>query len=458
MKWAGERRESEMPLAMKTKVRLTLIVVIGAAVLSAKLSSEGGLSRVARPAAPSLPAAAALPLPAREAAATEQAIRFLGNRVRRDPDDHAAQNRLAGYYLLRARATGSRDDLALAFRSARASLRSVGAERNTGGLAVLAQAELATHAFAEARDHAIELTRLVPGRSTPYQTLGDALLEMGEYDQADAAFRQMARRGGGVEAETRFARLALLRGDAPLATRRLTTALALARDLSPPPGETIAWCCWQIGEVAFGLGDYTAAERQYRGALAALPDYAPALASLSRVRAARGDLATAIRFGERVVHLRPDDVPFVAALGDLYHLAGREKDAHTQYARIEQIGRENEGPFLSRSLALFYADHDLRASTAYASAARDYERRRDIFGADTLAWTALKAGKIAHARIAMKAALRLGTQDARLFYHAGLIERAAGDEHAARAYLRRALALSPQFDPLQAATARKALE
>ena len=57
----------------------------------------------------------------------------------------------------------------------------------------------------------------------------------------------------------------------------------------------------------------------------------------------------------------------------------------------------------------------------------------------------------------MREALRLGTQDAKLLYHAGMIARRARDRAAATEYLRRALALSPQFDLLQARTARQAL-
>ena len=74
-----------------------------------------------------------------------------------------------------------------------------------------------------------------------------------------------------------------------------------------------------------------------------------------------------------------------------------------------------------------------------------------------MAWTALKAGKIAEAQRAIKEALRLGTKDARLFYHAGMIARAAGDQSGAAEYLKRVLALNPQFDPMQAAIARKIL-
>ena len=58
----------------------------------------------------------------------------------------------------------------------------------------------------------------------------------------------------------------------------------------------------------------------------------------------------------------------------------------------------------------------------------------------------------------MAEALRLGTRDARLFYHAGMIERALGNPEGAAAYLRQALATNPHFHPRHAAEARRALE
>ncbi len=90
-------------------------------------------------------------------------------------------------------------------------------------------------------------------------------------------------------------------------------------------------------------------------------------------------------------------------------------------------------------------------------ATREYEVRRDIYGADALAWTALKAGHLAEAQAKMKEALRLGTKDARLFYHAGMIAKAAGDGRGAKQWLEKALQLNPQFDPLLALSARQAL-
>jgi hypothetical protein len=57
----------------------------------------------------------------------------------------------------------------------------------------------------------------------------------------------------------------------------------------------------------------------------------------------------------------------------------------------------------------------------------------------------------------MARALSQGTQDGMLFYHAGMIARAAGRLVLARSYLERALQVNPYFQPLQPDSARAVL-
>jgi tetratricopeptide (TPR) repeat protein len=440
-------------------VRLAFYVALACVALSASGCGDLISSRAtASLPSPKIPAAAPL---AGDDKASEEMVRFLEGRVKSDPEDFVANNKLAAFYLQRARETGSLNYLDLATRAAKASLASVPVIRNAGGLSALTQAEFSSHDFAAARDHAVQLTEIDPGEGYPYAMLGDALLELGDYDAAASAFQKLQRIDGGISdsSETRQARLAYLRGDNAGATRHFTTALVIELNRPVPPRETVAWCRWQLGETAFAGGDYETAEQRYREALVTFPDYYRALASLGRVRAAVGDLPGAIVQYERVVQILPDPT-FVATLGDLYKLAGREKESAAQYALVEQIGHLStaSGALYNRQLALFYADHDMKADEAYADAAREYEARHDIYGADALAWTALKAGKISEAQAAINNALKLGTRDAKLFYHAGMIARAAGDKNAARDYIERALTLNPQFDPWQAVIARRALE
>src|SRR5438270_706123 len=205
---------------------------------------------------PLQPPPAAAPLPSDDEV-TMSAIRFLEDRVKRDPDDLIAYNKLAAYYLQLLRETGDVKYVELASRAAHASLNVLPAEQNLGGLVALAQTEYAAHDFLSARDHAKELTEYEPRKGYGYQMLGDALLELGDYDRASAAFERMKQLDGStVTTETRLARLAMLHGESLEAARRYTVALNLALNSVPVSRETVAWCRWQLGETAFATGDY----------------------------------------------------------------------------------------------------------------------------------------------------------------------------------------------------------
>jgi tetratricopeptide (TPR) repeat protein len=438
---------------LQTKLGLSAAILFLTIAASACTGTSSSSSEANPPAVP-----AAAPI-AGEAGAEENAIRFLEERVKKDADDFIAYNKLAGYYLQRVRESGDLKYLELASRAANASLKVLPAEQNIGGLAALAQVEFASHNFKAARDYAQQLIALEPQKSYPYQLLGDSLLELGDYDKAAKVFQELEKKSSGAGVETRLAKLALLRGDADTAKRRFANAIIFAESQNPASRENVAWIRWQLGEVYFSTGDYGAAEKHYRESLISFPDYFQALAALGRVRAALGDINGAIENLERATRLLPDP-GFVATLGDLYQLSGREKEAQAQYALVEQIAKLGiaSDVLYNRQVAIFYADHDRNGEAAYVQARLEYEKRRDLYGSDALAWTALKAGKIAEAQSAIKEALKLGTRDAKLFYHAGMIAKAAGDQATAVDYLQRALTLNPQFDALQSLNARKTLE
>ena len=111
-----------------------------------------------------------------------------------------------------------------------------------------------------------------------------------------------------------------------------------------------------------------------------LPDYYRAAGALARVLAARANLSAATEQAESAVRILPDQ-SFLAQLGDLYKLTGRERDASAQYALIEKIAHLSEinGVLYNRQLALFYADHDMKSEVAYELASKEYKVRRDIW-------------------------------------------------------------------------------
>src|SRR5439155_1565625 len=189
-----------------------------------------------------------------------------------------------------------------------------------------------------------------------------------------------------------------------------------------------------------------------------LADAYVALGGVGRVRAAEGQLAAAGDLYRRAVARVPAP-DLIAALGDVYEAAGDADEAERQYALVEYVGKVAEavGTTYGRQLALFYADHNRRPEEALRLARLEAAGRGDIYTDDTLAWACYKNGRLAEAARAAHRALRLGTEDAMLHYHAGTIAAALGHERIAARHLRRALGFNPHFDLRQAPRARAAL-
>lgn len=391
---------------------------------------------------------------------TMMAVNFLEERVKSDPDDIVALNKLSGYYLQLHRETDDVRYLEHSLRAAQTSLRVLPADQNLGGLRSLAQAEYETHNFVAARDHAQELIAYEPNRSFGFQLLGDAELELGSYEKAAAAYQQMESLDrGSVAAEARLAHLAMLRGDSATARKRYLNALAQAKSALSPSAETIAWTNWQLGELAKAAGQYDQSLRFYHDALAAFPGYSHAVSSLAQLHASQGELEKAIEMLEALLQKHSDPMD-AAMLGDLYKLSGRERDAEVQYLSVEHLCQKDQlySVLYNRHLVLFWTDHDIKTDEAYVRAQKEYQTRRDIYAADAFAWASLKAGKLDEAQTAINDALRLGTKDARLFYHAGMIAKARGDRSAAEQFLKRALEINQYFDPMQSRIAAAALK
>lgn len=150
---------------------------------------------------------------------------------------------------------------------------------------------------------------------------------------------------------------------------------------------------------------------------------------------------------------------YAAALGDVYARTGAREEARRQYDLVEYIGRLSslDAALYNRELALFYADHDVKLAEALALARKELEIRQDVYAHDLLAWALYKNGQAADAAAEIARALRLGTRDARLFFHAGMIHHRLGEPGAARAHLERALAINPRFHIVQADVAARTL-
>jgi tetratricopeptide (TPR) repeat protein len=431
---------------MKALVTTTVIVALA---LGALLGGVARESRSASPAAPAPVEAGAL----RDGFApgdTQALVLRLQADVAARPDDPHSLALLGLAYAQRARETGdaayvSRADRAL-HRALRLEPESLEALTGLGGVA------LTRHRFRDALALARRALAVAPGAAAPYGVLGDSLLELGRYKAAFAAFDRMAGLKPNTSSYARVSYARELRGHAAGAI----DAMELALDAAAGRPEAYAWTAVELGKLHWSAGRLALAASLYRLALSARPGFAPALDALARLEAARGMHAHAVALQRRAVEALP--LPgYIAQLGDLLAATGREREAREQYglvAVIEKLQVAN-GSRVDLESALYRTDRGIRLPETLELARRARADRPSIAGDDVLAWALARNGRCSEARSYSRRSLRLGSRDALLFFHRGMIERCLGRDAEARRWFRLALATNPHFSLLWSQTARR---
>jgi tetratricopeptide (TPR) repeat protein len=212
-----------------------------------------------------------------------------------------------------------------------------------------------------------------------------------------------------------------------------------------------------LAEVYFHSNQIDKANRHFQASLERREKYVPALLGLGQVRAAQGRYDEAAALYELAVAQKPD-FDLIGDMGVLYSLAGdKAKARQLEEKAISLIPEAAKIETEARHLALFLADREIQLDLALESARKELKVREDVFAYDVLAWTLLKCGQPEAAWEAMQKALRLGTKDARMHYHAGLIARAVGRPELAQEHLAKALEINPHFAFTDPQEARKVL-
>jgi tetratricopeptide (TPR) repeat protein len=395
------------------------------------------------------------------AATSELAVRtsdigFFEARAARDPESATDRTRLAALYMQRARETSDDQDYVRAEQTARASL-ALRTQRNDAASVVLASALLAQHRFIEARDVARSLVEQSPDVDAYRALLGETSLELGDYAAAHAAFGSLSRAGRrSLTIAPRLARWAEIRGDTTAAREIMREAVDAADERRDLPREQAAWFHLRLADLYLRQGRERGAERELRDGLAINPADHRLLAAMARLAAVRQDWREAIRYGDSAIAITLD--PATLGLVSDAHAALGDSAKAAEYVAAMEVAVGQEPGAYHRAWSLFLLDHGRRVPEVLAAAQAELAGRRDIHGYDLVAWALYKSGRAAEAREPMRLALAQGTQDATLYYHAGMIALASGDPVAARDYLARALAIAPAFDHAAPAIARATLD
>jgi tetratricopeptide (TPR) repeat protein len=305
------------------------------------------------------------------------------------------------------------------------------------------------HRFEQAGDLTTKILTLAPNSALANGSLSDALLEMGRYQEAAAAVQAQMDAHPGMAASARAAHLNWLKGDTRSAKLFILDAL---RERSADDPESAAWVFVEAAMIYWHQGDYAGAGAIFSEALRWQPDYPPALVGRGRVALAQGRAAAAIADLEKAQRLQPL-AETAWLLGDAHTLAGNSQRANASYEDALRQGRRGD----RLTLAQFLASKNRDVGQALRLLEQERADRGGIYVDDATAWALYRAGRIDEASRFSAQAMRLGTQDARLIYHAGAIALAAGDGKRGRALIMQALRLNPAFDFSGAAEARALL-
>lgn len=435
--------------------RTTLLVGSAVAVALALGGLIGGVLAESRSAASSSAVPGALAQRALSGTAggvTASSVASLEDQARARPGDSNLLVQLGFAYQLRWRETADASFLPRSEVALRRALRATPDEP----YAVLGLGSLALiqHEFRKALAYGRRAEQLLPGSARPFGVIGDALVELGRYQQAFEAFEKMVSTRPNLASYARIAYARELTGDRIGAL----AAMRLALDAAAGQPEPTAFAHVELAKLELGLSRVSVARRHALAALRALPGYPSARLELARIEAAEGRLDVALALTRRASEAVPT-AQAVSLLAELLDRTGRTAEARRQRSTVAVIDRllQANGVRVDLESAVYRADNRIRPAETVALARRARADRPSIHGDDAFAWALARAGRCQEALPVAKRALRLGTQDALLSFHLGYAKGCAGNRAEMRRWYRRALEIDPAFSVRWARVAQAAL-
>jgi len=274
------------------------------------------------------------------------------------------------------------------------------------------------HRFKEAEELARRLVRQ-RGLWFDYALLGDVLVERGALSEAVDAYQSVIDQRPGPQAYLRVAQLRWLKGDLDGSLKMMSQAV---RSTSPRTAEAAAWAHVRLASLLMQVNELAGADTVLTGALSLKPGYPPALHERGRLLLTQGRPSEAIPLLDQAV--QADPLPaFRWTLYEALQAAGQHEAASAQEAALRKYGAVED----RRTFSLFLATVGDDPETALHLALQELKQREDVLTLDAVAWALSALQRNAEALDYSRRALAEGTQDARLFWHAGVIAARTGD-------------------------------
>ena len=294
------------------------------------------------------------------------------------------------------------------------------------------------HKFKEAEPIARKLIKF-RDESADQGLLGDVLMEQGNLGEAIIAYQKMVNLRPDLQSYTRIAHLRWLKGDLVGAIEVIELAVTGASPREPEPG---AWAYTRMGIYSLQAGQLEVAKRSAALALIFADNYPPALLLRGRVLLAEGRPSEALESLRQAATLNP--LPeYQWILADALRDASQSAEAEEVERKLISTGVGND----PRTFSLFLASRGQQPQQSLQLAFDELKTREDVFTMDALAWALKANGRFTEALDYSRKSLAEGTQDARLFYHAGCIAMANGLNAEARMFFSRADEIKPMLFP-----------
>jgi len=444
---------SRVSVRYRTALFCTLVFLVAVATLAYEKNNATNRSPARKAVALStVDSITQVPTASRPTASDAQ-IAHWAEMAKKTPTDDRAWVNLGDAFMQKVRETA---DAAYYTRAEAAYGKALSVNpQRTEALVGMAWVNGGRHEFEKSQDWANKALAVDPRNNDAYGLMGDACVEMGDYDNAFIQYQKMLDIRPDASSYSRGAHLLQLMGN----TRKASWLMQKAIKTGGPYAENTSWCRAQLGLINFSTGAYMPAEQIVSEGLSSTPSNYHLLAAMGKIKAARKDYNAAISYYKRAIEVVPM-IDSVVALGDLYNVTGNSRMAEQQYSLVESIWKLNKsnGVRGDIQIAQFYADHDRNLPEALRLAEEEVKTRKNVYVLDTLAWCYYKNGKYEDARRNIDMALSKQSPEALFLFHKGLIYGKCGDIQAARTALYQATSLNPYFHPLFAPMAIAAIQ
>ncbi|MEH2014329.1 tetratricopeptide repeat protein [Nostoc sp.] len=377
-------------------------------------------------------------------------------KVAQSPDSSIFLRLLADQYLRRFREMADVEDVLRAEQAARRSL-ALQPRHNQVSSMLLASALLSQHQFRSALDVLNNAQNPSVDNPNIVSLLASIQMELGDYEATHQLLQNLAQKESNSGQNAVVARYLELTGNLASARQLLDEAMQEMDSFYTMSAETRAWFHARTGDLAFAAGDLALSEQRYREALDLFPRHIAAFTGLARLLAAQHRWQDALNAANQGIELMPQ-VETLSYKADAQLALLDQKGAAETEDLIGVVAYLSKVKGIyDRALAVYYTEHGIHLTEALEIARSEVAVRDDVYAEDTLAWAAAANGQWQEAQRAAQRATRLGTEDALLQFHAGMIAFHLGNRKEAVKRLTQAVSLNPQFHHKYADQARQAI-